>query len=146
MEREWQPRKKGRARTRVLRRLAPACGVLVVLLGALTLAGWFLSLRGLTNLGQPSIAMAPNTGLAFVLLGALVIPAPEQIRSRWLRWPARIIAGLVLAIVMMRLMEIWPFIGWSTDRWLFDFPDEVADGIPLGRMAIQSASTLALAR
>ncbi|HUE82030.1 MAG TPA: PAS domain S-box protein [Pyrinomonadaceae bacterium] len=113
-------------------------GVVVALIGAAAIAGWFLEFDTLRGLNSSYIPMAPNTALLFVLTGAMLTirlgPSAKQIV---LRSGAIIITLVALA----RLSEYFTGADFGVDRLVFRFPAETLGLAPVGRMAFFTALT-----
>jgi PAS domain S-box-containing protein len=93
--------------------------VLVVVVGAVVLAGWALRLPLLTSVVPSLPAMMPNTAVAFLLAGlSLWMVGPQQ-TSRWRRRAGQ---GLALLVALFGMVVLGQYLtGWQLglDRWLF---------------------------
>jgi len=88
-----------------LRILARTLGLTAAALGALVLAGWVLKLQTLTSLYPGFVSMRPNTAVCLVLGGlAVALRAPSR-QSRLGLVAARALAGGVVAIAAITLLE-----------------------------------------
>src|SRR6266851_10389765 len=81
------------------------CGLGVALLGAAAFLGWLTGMRALASIGSTYIPMAPNTALAFVVLGTALAILVRTPSSRWTLETARLAAGLVAVLASLRLCE-----------------------------------------
>jgi diguanylate cyclase (GGDEF)-like protein/PAS domain S-box-containing protein len=75
------------------RRLAWWSALLVLAIGAVTLAGWITGVEGVSRLFPRSPRMAPNTAAVLVLLGPALLAHARPPRRRGLRIAARVAAA-----------------------------------------------------
>jgi hypothetical protein len=109
------------------------CGMAVVGLGAASLVGWATGHRILTTGRADSIPMAPNTGVAFLLLGTGVCLLPHTGG----RCRGRLIAGsgaaLVTLMCAVRLSEYATGFDLAVDRLFIQVPSESLGLAPVGK-------------
>lgn len=117
-------------------------GSMVLVIGLLTLAGWWLGIAALKSLVPGAVSMKPNTAVALALAGSSLLmhsfgrPVPA------LPFCARLLALAVLAIGAANLSQYVTGVNLGMDEFLFvDDPDPVWTPHP-GRMAV--LTTLAL--
>src|SRR5690242_10353537 len=113
---------------------------LVVVTGALALAGWILDLGPLKRVFTDLPAMVPNTALALALAGVSLWFAQGQDAPAIRRRAARACAFAVMVIGLLTLSEY--LVGWNCgiDQWWFE-----AGPAPLpGRPAILTAINCSL--
>src|SRR5688572_13118896 len=99
-----------------------ASGVLVALIGVVGFIGWATGIRKLASASDNFIPMAPNTALAFVLLGAALFARSGVNVSSSIKTTARIAAGFVLGLCSVRLIDHLFGAGLETDQWIFQMP------------------------
>ena len=115
-------------------------GLLIVLSGAVVLAGWLFDVPALQALWTGDVAMKGNTAIAFLLIGASLWvlrrprPAPA---ARAIARLAALMAGLV---GVLSLLEYLAPVDLGIDQWLFT---DAAPVLP-GRMALMSAVNMLL--
>jgi signal transduction histidine kinase/CheY-like chemotaxis protein/HPt (histidine-containing phosphotransfer) domain-containing protein len=119
------------------RRAAQACGVGAAGLGIAALVGWLTGWRTLTSIRADYIPMAPNSALAFAMLGTAVYALAGA--HRWSDRFARLGAALVLLVVLLRLSEYITGVELGVDQWVFKVPGETLGLAPVGRMALFAA-------
>ena len=133
------------------------CGGVCAAIGLAALAGWALRNPFLMGVRERYIPMAPNTALAFVVLGLGLIAlssgmgtsselgsemAGRDVALRvksYGQWWARLIAGLgaclVALISCLRLFEFSTGKSFDVDSWFLQVPSEKFGLAPLGKMA-----------
>src|SRR5438128_50681 len=89
----------------ILRRTALCCAVLVVGLAGAARLGWLLGWSRPVTLLSHSAAMARSSTLAFVLLGVALWITARSSQARRPLWVARMAAGLVTLLFVLRLGE-----------------------------------------
>src|SRR5262249_35843001 len=77
------------------------------------------------------IPMAPSTALCFSLIGIGLI---QQVTRPALRWLASLLAGIVLAIACLKLVEFVGGISLGIDAWFVRNPGTFG-AVPTGRMS-----------
>jgi len=88
-----------------LRILARTLALSAAALGALVLAGWILKLQTVTSLYPGLVSMRPNTAVCLVMGGiAVALQAPLR-RRRLAAWGARFLAGGMVVIAALTLLE-----------------------------------------
>jgi PAS domain S-box-containing protein len=100
-------------------RISPIATALVILMGAIHLLGWHFNLEWLTSSfpGNPD-TMKPNTALCFVLCGiALGLLQRQRLPRRWRRI-VRGLAGFVMAIATLTLIQYLFTWNFGIDRLL----------------------------
>lgn len=123
-------------------RLSQACGILVMLISATALIGWFTGSAALKGIRAGYIPMAPNTAVVFLLLGVCI----TVISSRAPRFLSVIRVPIAAAaiLVVARLSEYLTSLEFRVDHWLFQFPSEPLGLAPVGKMAFLTALTFLL--
>jgi PAS domain S-box-containing protein len=110
---------------RWVRALPGVAAVLVVVVGAVVVAGWALRLPLLTRMVPWLPAMMPNTAVAFVLSGLSLWLVGPQPASRWRRRAGQ---GLALVVALAGVVVLGQYLtGWplGLDHWVFG--DQLAD-------------------
>jgi signal transduction histidine kinase/ActR/RegA family two-component response regulator len=120
-------------------RITQICGLLIILIGGLALVGWFIDSSALKDIRANYIPMAPNTALAFILLGAL-LTISVSISQKSLLF-IRAGATLIGLLVITRLVEYSTSADLKVDQWLFRFPSDALGLAPVGKMAFFTALT-----
>jgi two-component system, NtrC family, sensor kinase len=119
------------------RRVTQACGASVALVGATVLAGWTTGQAVLTGFRAHYIPMAPNTALAFIILGLVLV----FVASGWRG--SRVVAGLGAALVglvgVLRLIEYASGGGFAVDEWFFRVRGGQLGPVPIGKMSLPTA-------
>ena len=87
-------------------------------LGALTLVGWATGNHWLQGLGVDAIAMALESAVTLLLLGAAQVTASRDRLAPWAGWAIRFVGLLVLAYVTIRLGELITGMDLGTARLL----------------------------
>jgi len=125
------------------RRAAQVCGALVALAGGAALLGWATNQPVLLGLRASYIPMAPNTALAFVVLGLglSVVVSPW----RWAHGFAGLGAALVGAVGALRLGEYANSVEVSVDQWFFHVRGGQLGLAPIGRMSLPTAAAFVAA-
>jgi hypothetical protein len=101
----------------VLPKITAAAGAFVILVGALVLVGWTLSIEILKRVLPSAVAMNPTTAIAFILAGlALVFSQAHRARALHL---ARACGVFIALIGLLKLSAV--LFGWNVgvDRLLF---------------------------
>ena len=119
------------------RRATQASGAFVALAGVAVLAGWMTGEPILLGLRSNYIPMAPNTALAFIVLGVALIVLPAS------RLGGRVIAacgaGLVGFVGLLRFFEYAAGREFAVDEWFFHFHREQLGLAPIGKMSLPTA-------
>jgi len=123
-------------------RVSQACGVLVMLISAAALIGWFISSPALKGVSSTYIPMAPNTALVFVLFGSCLVSIGK--RSSRFSNPSRVVIAIAATLVVLRMSEYLTSVESRVDHWLFQFPAESIGLAPVGKMAFLTALTFLL--
>jgi len=121
------------------RRAQQVGGASAAALGLLTLLGWATGRGRLMSLGPGLIPMAPNTALAFLVLGSALWLLPGPGGRRRVRWSIAPGVVSVLLIVALRLAEYLAGIDLAVDRWFLQVPARSFGLAPVGRMALPTA-------
>ncbi|AMV40126.1 sensor histidine kinase [Planctomyces sp. SH-PL62] len=122
----------------IFRRPTQACGASVAVVGLLALAGWATGNPVLLGLRASYIPMAPNTALAFLVLGP-GLPAIAAGGARARRFAAA--GGLLVALIaMLRVGEFALGDGLEVDAWFLRIPGGRFGLAPIGKMALTTAS------
>jgi PAS domain S-box-containing protein len=117
--------------------IALSCGLAVIAISATVLAGWLTGSRALTAVMPGLIPMAPNTAIAFALLGtALCVLGGGR---SWSRAVVRACVLLTLAMIVPRMVEYVLGTDFNVDSWVIEVPHEELSGTPVGRMAFFTA-------
>jgi two-component system NtrC family sensor kinase len=93
------------------------CGLLVLVVGAAALVGWTASDPILLGLRPSYIPMAPNTALAFVVMGLGLMVVDSRGRSA--RGFACAGAVLVALLSVLRLIELAAGLNLDVDEWFY---------------------------
>lgn len=115
------------------------CALAVALFGALVLVGWRFDIGLLKSIAPHLSAMAPNSALAFVLLGAglwLMHPARNGAGAR------RLAAALPMAAVLISGLTLAEYVSGESlgiDQFLFPDPTQAVQTAHPGRMAVVTA-------
>ena len=120
-----------------LRRATQACGASVAVAGVAALVGWATEQSVLLGLRANYIPMAPNTALAFIVLGlGLFI-----VVSRWRAGHgfAGLGAALVGLVGVLRLSEYAAGGEFAVDRWFFHVHGGQLGLAPIGKMSLPTA-------
>ena len=105
--------------------------------GGAALLGWATNQPILLGLRASYIPMAPNTALAFVVLGlALIVVVSNR---RWARGFANLGAALVGVVGVLRLVEFVAGVEFSVDHWFFHVRDGQLGLAPIGKMSLPTA-------
>lgn len=114
-------------------------------IAVLAALGWMLGLRQLAGAWNHYIPISPSTTLAFLLLGAGLLSEARwdrpirRVRRRWAAVTGGIPA-LLGALILMQYLTGFD----SRVEWVLSRTEELAGGIPLGRMSPVTAATLVL--
>ena len=122
-------------------RLRAVCGLVVVMIGASTLAGWGIGERSLSGIRSDFMPMAPNTAVGFLLLGSTLLVIPDDLGSVRRKAMAVSTAGFVAGLVGFRLAEYALATDLGVSRWFFQAPSERVGLAPVGQMAFFTAVT-----
>jgi two-component system, NtrC family, sensor kinase len=118
-------------------RMTQTCGALVALAGVAALAGWMTGEPVLLGLRPSYIPMAPNTALAFIVLGgALFVLAGGWRGGRLVAGSA---AGLVGYVGLLRFFEYAAGREFAVDEWFFQVRREQLGLAPIGKMSLPTA-------
>ena len=119
------------------RRTTQACGALVVLAGVAALAGWATARPVLLGLRANYIPMAPNTALAFIVLGlGLFLVVSGWRGGRAVAGPG---AALVGVVGILRLVEYASGGGLAVDEWFFRVRAGQLGLAPVGKMSLPTS-------
>ncbi len=119
------------------RRVTQACGAFVALAGLAALAGWITGEPVLLGLRASYIPMAPNTALAFIVLGGALFVLAGGWRGN--RVVAGSAAGLVGFIGLLRFFEYATGRDFAVDEWFFHVRREQLGLAPIGKMSLPTA-------
>jgi two-component system NtrC family sensor kinase len=120
------------------RHVTQLCGALVVMVGIMTLAGWATADRVLLGFREKYIPMAPNTALAFIVLGSGLLAGVSERSGR--RRFAGFGAALVGMVGVMRLGEYATGFRFDVDRWFIHVQGGKFGLAPMGKMSLPSAT------
>jgi PAS domain S-box-containing protein len=123
-------------------RASQACGMFVILISIAALIGWFSGSTLLKAINSAYIPMAPNTAVAFALLGLALIVIST--RSRRLSILARVATVIAAILVVSRMSEYLTSLEFHVDQWIFRFPSDSVGLAPVGKMALLTALTFLL--
>jgi signal transduction histidine kinase len=118
-------------------RISQACGLIAAATGIVALLGWVGGVRVLSGISLEYIPMAPNTALAFTLLGFSLAALPLQ--SKRSRVFVRTSAGFVIAVAAARLFEYAAGVQFGIDGFFFEVRGEELGLAPLGKMGLFTA-------
>ncbi|MEO8045090.1 MAG: SpoIIE family protein phosphatase [Spartobacteria bacterium] len=107
------------------------CASFALFFALLTFVGWISGLQLLASVRARYIPMAPSTALCFSLLGCGLLL--HLLRPGW-RWIPRLLALLVLAFAILKLLEFLSGRHFAIDA-LFVRNPEMFGAVPTGRMA-----------
>ena len=125
--------------------LKTGSGLSVAIVGLVTIAGWLTELRVLSGIRPQFIPMAPNTAIAFLLMGVSVMALPVTGTSGYRRRVAGLLSAIVALLAGLRLAEYVLPGELGVDAWFFRVPVERLDLAPVGKMALFTALTFELA-
>lgn len=131
----------------LLRQIAGGAGLLVVLIGSLTLLGWLLQVDRLRMPVLDMAAMKPNEALALISAGLALLcwrqPRAGRLAPRR-RWLAQGLGGFTALIGLLTLSEY--LFGWELGIDELFFSEQVLTPFSLypGRMAFNTAICLLL--
>jgi two-component system NtrC family sensor kinase len=110
---------------------------MVALAGGAALLGWATNQPILLGLRASYIPMAPNTALAFIVLGLglSIVVCPW----RWAHGLAGLGAALVAAVGVLRLGEFATGLEFAVDHWFFRVRDGQLGLAPIGKMSLPTA-------
>lgn len=126
---------EGERTSRTFTTVSLICASLAVVLGLMTFIGWISGLPLLASVRANYIPMAPSTALCFSLIGVGLV---AQVRSPASRWLPRVLAALVLALAVAKLVELPGGFRFGIDAWFVRNP-ELFGAVPTGRMAPMTA-------
>jgi signal transduction histidine kinase/ActR/RegA family two-component response regulator len=121
------------------KRISQVCGVAVVLIAGVAVVGWFIKSKVLIGIDSQYIPMAPNTALAFLLMGLSLFLLSIGAQKTPLLIFVRASAVLVIVVAAARLFEYVVGVDLRVDKWVFRFPGESFGPVPTGKMAFFTA-------
>ena len=125
------------------RRATRACGALVAVAGIAALAGWGTGHPVLLGLRANYVPMAPNTALAFIVLGwGLFVVVGGWRGGRRLAGLGAAFTGLV---GVLRLGEYASGVGFGVDQWFIHVRGGRFGLIPTGKMSLPTAAAFVAA-
>jgi signal transduction histidine kinase len=112
-------------------------------IGVAVLAGWFFGIESLKRFVPGLISMNPVTACCLIAAAvALCLLSPAS-PSRFRKRTGQMLASVVLAVGVLRLVSIWTTWQPGVDQWLF--PTQLSDGVdPPSRIALRTAIALVL--
>ncbi len=115
-----------------------SCGLTVIVVGAAALVGWAANEPILLGVRPNYIPMAPNTALAFVVmgLGLMLVDSPVRLA----RGCACAGAALVALLSVLRLIEMAAGLDIDVDGWFFRVPSARFGLAELGKMSYFTAA------
>ncbi|QEH35811.1 Sensor protein ZraS [Aquisphaera giovannonii] len=123
------------------RRASLACGGAVAATGCLALCGWAAGRPGLL-VGPGWMPMAPNTALAFLILGVGLVAAVGGRAGGWLAGPA---AAFVVLVGVARVLEDLTGAALAVDDWFMSVRGGRVGPAPTGKMSLPTAATMTAA-
>jgi len=126
---------EGKLAPRGLHSVALFCASLAVLFALLTFIGWISGLQLLASVRARYIPMAPSTALGLSLLGVAIV---LHLQRPALGWAPRLLAAIVLAIAVTKLVEFLSDPLFEIDAWFVRNPEMFGE-VPTGRMAPMTA-------
>lgn len=117
-----------------LRQLTAFSGAAAFVLGAMGLAGWVTGVRALSSLRHDYIPMAPDTGVLFMALGAILLSGAYTRDRGWARSLAVAIASLASLYGAVESVETVFGVDLTLQRAIFPDPGRLG-AIVLGRMS-----------
>ncbi len=122
------------------RRATQTCAALVVLAGVATLGGWATGQPVLLGLRENYIPMAPNTALAFLVLGLALFLVVSGWRGG--RGLGGLGGALVGSVGLFRLIDYASGGGLAVDEWFFRVRAGQLGLAPLGKMSLPTSVAL----
>jgi two-component system NtrC family sensor kinase len=119
------------------------CGIAVAVVGIAALAGWATGHPALLGLRASYIPMAPNTALAFIVLGSGLLLVVSGWRGG--RQSAGLGAVLVGLVGLLRLIEFTSGAGLDVDRWFLHVQGGRFGLAPIGKMSLPTAAAFVAA-
>jgi two-component system NtrC family sensor kinase len=124
-------------------RATRSCGLAVLGVGAAALVGWAAKQPVLLGLRSSYIPMAPNTALAFVVMGlGLMAVAGGGRRARGLASAGAVLVALIGAL---RLIELATGLDIAVDRWFYRAPAARFGLAEVGKMSPYTAAAFVAA-
>lgn len=115
-----------------------AGGLLVAVIGVVVLLGWAWHVAVFKSVLPNTVTMKANTALCFVLLGLAVAILAKSTRPAWRRL-ARVLAGVVVAVAALSLIEYVFNVNLHIDQLLFAEDSSPIGTSNPGRMAVNTA-------
>jgi len=111
----------------------------ILALGISVLVGWTFNIAALINVLPGLAQMKPNTALTFVLSGLALVMLSRANPPKWSRYLVCVLAGAILSIGVLTLVEY--FLDWNPgfDLWLYHQLSLSADAVAPGRMSPTTA-------
>ncbi|MDC4203941.1 MAG: ATP-binding protein [Candidatus Manganitrophus sp.] len=125
-------------------RAAHLCGWIVCAIGGVALLGWMIRFHLLASIRLEYIPMAPNTALAFVMLGSALLLQVHRPDSPWGRKLGRGGSGFVLVLAALTLGQHLFDFQIDIDQWLVSSSEKFG-AVLIGRMSPVTAANFLLA-
>jgi two-component system NtrC family sensor kinase len=122
-------------------RLKAVSGLVVAVIGLSALVGWGTGQRLLSSVRTDYMPMAPNTAVAFLLLGIALVALPDDSGRLWRKALAVGSAGFVAGLVGFGLAEYGLAVDLGVQGWFFRVPAGRLGLAPVGKMALFTALT-----
>jgi PAS domain S-box-containing protein len=131
--------------SRRLHRIAWMCGVIVLVIGLMTIAGWIFRVDVLTSLLPGFVSMKMNAAICFAVAGTSLLLQTTPRSPQHSRRPARICGSVVAVIGCATLVEYIAGVDLHIDQLIMRAPQaEIHTAFP-GRMASLSGIGFTLA-
>jgi signal transduction histidine kinase len=101
------------------KRLPYWAGAIAILLGCLTLGGWFFGINQLRTSFPGLVSMKASTALCLILSGGSLLFQASPVAASWQRLLARLLAVIVVAAATLTLVEYVFQLDIGLDRMLF---------------------------
>lgn len=124
-------------------RVAQICSGMVACFGIIALLGWVLDFQLLASIYSNYIPMAPNTAVAFVVLGITLFVLTRWPVNRISRWFAKATVIFVLLFGLLTLVQYLTDINLGIDQLLF-VTTKTLGKIPVGYMSPITAGSFLL--
>lgn len=111
----------------------------VILMGALALAGWAFDIRALIQLLPTLVVMNPVTALGLVLMGSCFYFVSRRRGAQKRGLASTVLAGAVVSLGLLRLLDSTLGIGFHIDQVLFSSKISGQSGYPPSEMALNTA-------
>ena len=120
------------------------CG-LTIGMGVISLLGWLSGLRILASINSHSIPMAPNTAVAFIVMGIAAIVLQRLPLHHISRWISALLSLCVVTLGILTLIHYFKLIVLDINQVLLRYPGEQLGNVPVGYMSPLTAGNFILA-